>query len=68
MPGFTADASLYKANKHFVMVSLPGAGTDGQRVQPQAKLPTYYCVYNCFFGGGGDDMIDCLGDCFGVDL
>jgi len=36
MPGFTAEASLYKVNKHFGMVSLPSAGTDGQSVQPQA--------------------------------
>ena len=66
MPGFSAEASLYKSNKHFSMVSLPSAGTDGQRVQPQANQ--FKCVYHCIFGPGGSDgeMINCLDGCFGT--
>jgi len=72
MPGFTAEASLYKANKHFGMVSLPDAGTDGQNVQPQSlgilytiltsELGRYAgCYWSCIAGGG--DWVGCRDEC-----
>lgn len=71
MPGFTAEASLYKANKHFGMVSLSGAGTDGQNVQPQrvdVKVPWNAVAYSaCFYGcwAGGGDGVECGNYCEG---
>ncbi len=58
MPGFTADASLYKPRRHYSLGVSRGA--DGQVVIPQrAEIPLIWlmpyaaCFYGCWAGGGG---------------
>jgi hypothetical protein len=43
MPGFTAEASLYKGNTHYEAVAiLAGLWRPGQLIQPAAR-PIFYC-------------------------
>lgn len=54
MPGFTADASLYKPRRHYDLGLSRGA--DGQVVIPQRVIDPvppndWRCGYGCFWSG-----------------
>jgi hypothetical protein len=46
MPGFTADASLYKTSGHY-QLSAGWAGEADAPVLPSTWPPSFYCVPHC---------------------
>jgi len=67
MPGFTAEAALYKTSGHYHLTETHDAGEGGQKIQPQ--LPPFWDRLRCTLRCGWDTgwWYDCFRDCFGID-
>jgi hypothetical protein len=59
LPGFTAEAALYKTQERYDRTAIFNAQTDGGKVLPQTWCSV--CFGNCLFHG--NDARDCWRGC-----
>jgi hypothetical protein len=64
MPGFTAEASLYKASERYSMARTVDAMANDQKILPQRIRICGHidaeCLSGCVAGGGGTRLSVCL--------